>query len=602
MTIGNNQVVEGLTVGNVSINSSAIAVGDVSLTPTAISTPSLIVGGVPFGGGMLGGIIDYKEFTANSTWYNPYANASVNSSLTGYEQVLVMAWGGGGGGASNNTIYRGGGGGACSLGYYTLSFLANSVSVIVGLGGTSSRTTTTAVTDAGNGGNSSFDNLDAYGGSGGGATAAGGGGGTLSAGSQTSGGNPLPGSVSTYGGGNPSQGLSIFGGGGGGAANTQGGSSVYGGGGGAGGAFLAPFEGGQSILGGKGGDVGSNNAAIPGGGGGCSNNIAYPGARGEVRVWVIGPGSTTAGLPTYTLTANTTSVTEGSSVLYTISTTNVANNTTLYYTLNNSSTAVATDFTTAVNGSVVINSGTGTFTLTANNDADASESFQMDIRTGNSTGTIVVSNGSVSIVPFTGGDITVVSTSVAQADGANSVSLSMPSGVQQNDLVIISQVTDAAPVVPSGWTAITFTPVPSTNFRSFYKFMGAVPDTSVTVRTTSSGAGSSIAAVAIALRNANTSPLDGTATSTLNNSEDPAAITTSKANSYVIIAGFAHGGFGSITNPSGYTQANAISNPGEGTTVLYKKVTTAGLENPPTFTIGADNYGTVTFAIKNNTN
>jgi hypothetical protein len=53
-----------------------------------------------------------------------------------------------------------------------------------------------------------------------------------------------------------------------------------------------------------------------------------------------------------------------------------------------------------VNGSVVINGGTGTFTLTANNDSDsANEAFQIDVRTGSTAGSIVASNGSVSVVP-----------------------------------------------------------------------------------------------------------------------------------------------------------------------------------------------------------
>ncbi len=409
LTIGNNAVVESLTVGNVSINSSAIAVGNVSITPAAISTPSLILGGSAFSGGLFGGIVDYQEFTANGTWYNPYANASANAFLTGYEQVFVMAWGGGGGATSNNTIARGGGGGACALGYYTLANLSNTVTVTIGGGGTSARTTTAALSTAVNGGNTSFGSLIAYGGGGGGPSLGGGGGGILGSGTTAGiGGSPLGGTegfsslggVSTFGGGGSSQansgGASIFGGGG--AGNSGGGSSVYGGG-----AGTLSANTGTSILGGSGGSLGTSGA-IPGGGGSSNTSSANTGARGEVRVWVIGPGSTTAGEPTYALTANTTTLYEGSDVLYTVSTTNVANNTTLYYTLNNSSTATSADFTTAVNGSVIITSGTGTFTLTAADDADgANEAFQIDVRTGSESGTIVASNGSVSIVPLVTG-------------------------------------------------------------------------------------------------------------------------------------------------------------------------------------------------------
>jgi hypothetical protein len=413
LTLGNNAVVESLSVGNVSINSSAIAVGNTSITPAAISTPSLILGGTAFSGGLLGGIVDYQEFTANSTWYNPYANATVNSSLTGYEQVFVMAWGGGGGAASNNTTFRNGGGGSCVLGHYTLSSLANTISVTVGLGGTASRVTTTSFGNGGKGGNSVFGSLTAYGGMGDGRDFDGGGGGGWlgqSSGDSAPGGPPLgglvanPGGVSTFGGGGAALsvgntgGASIFGGGGAASNSALGGLSIYGGGGGSG--MGSTAAGGTSVFGGAGGANG-RSGSIPGGGGSANTAAANTGARGEVRVWVIGPGSTTAGEPTYTLTANTTTLYEGSDVLYTVSTTNIANNTTLYYTLNNSSTATSADFTTAVNGSVIITGGTGTFTLTAADDADsANEAFQIDVRTGSESGSIVVSNGSVSVVPY----------------------------------------------------------------------------------------------------------------------------------------------------------------------------------------------------------
>lgn len=407
LSLANIGFVETLTLGNVSLTPTSITVGNVSLTPTSIGTPTLIVGGVPFSGGLQSGIIDYQEFTANGIWYNPYANLSVNSYLTGYEQVLVMAWGGGGGG---NTSGGAGGGGSCVIFNMPINQMSNTCAVTVGSGGSGTVGAITA------GGNSVFvinstATVTAYGGGLGG-SGAGGGGGTLGVGTTSDGGGPLgglagtPGATSTYGGGGGVStagafvgGNSVFGGGGGARSNNtsgatgNGGSSVYGGGGGS---SLSP--GGLSVFGGRGAN-GSVAAGIPGGGGsGNTNNSS--GARGEVRVWTFGPAGTTAGLPTYALTANTTSLYEGSSVLYTVSTTNVPNGTPLYYTLNNSSTAVAIDFTNSVNGSVIINGGTGTFTLTSNADADfTNETIQMDVRTGSTTGSIVASNGSVSIIP-----------------------------------------------------------------------------------------------------------------------------------------------------------------------------------------------------------
>lgn len=608
-----------VTFGNIAITANSLTVGNSVVNCGSISVPRVTMLGSSFGGSTipLGGIVDFQEFTAGAgTWFNPIANAVSNASLTGYEQVFIMMWGGGANSPSSTATFYSttGGGGSCLIISLPLSSFTNTCALTVGASSTS----------AANGGNTTFTvnstvTLAAYGGAAGNSTAVGAGAGVFGPPpSMTTPGGPLGNSTAN--------GVSIFGGTG--SGNNA--FTIFGGTGGAGltdmgegNAYLLP---GKSIFGGVGGDAqnrstwaplpvefdgdyrsfstfagdiarGGNRGNNPGAGSGNQTSTLATGS-GRIRVWVIGPGGTTAGAPTYTLTANTTTLSEGSSVLYTVSTTNVPNNTILYYTLNNSSSATSADFTTAVNGSVVINSGTGTFTLTANNDADSTESFQMDIRTGSSTGTIVASNGSVSLVPFTGGDITVVSTSAAQTDVGSSVSLTMPVGIQQDDLVIISHLADTTPIVPSGWTEITFTPASVAVFKAFYKFMGSTPDTSVTLQ--ASGGATSIASVALALRNANTSPLDGTATSTAININDPAAITTSKANSYVIIVGLGYGGFGSITNASGYTQANTIGNGGEGLMVSYKKVLTPSTENPPTFTISSDDSSTVTFAIKNN--
>jgi hypothetical protein len=487
LNIGNTLLsteIQSLSIGNVAFTSNSVNVGNVSITPIAITTPELVVGGAFYTGGTWSGIVNYQEFTANGTWNNPYFTVGSNASLSGNEQVLVMAWGGGGGGRNSGTNWNaGGGGGACVVGIYTLSQLTSTISVTVGDAGTGGATAT-------NGGNSIFGSLVAYGGSGASAdSASGAGGGTVNAAATTTGGAPLGGApsgtagvaggTSTFGGGGgvtvqgaAGGGISIFGGGGGSGNNTLGGNTVYGGGGGAGRTVSGSVSnsGGRSVFGG----IGGNNtvaAATPGGGGAGFTNVN--GARGEVRVWVMGPAGTTLGAPTYIMTANTTALYEQSSVLYTVTTTNVANGTTLYYTLNNSSTATSADFTTSVNGAFVVSSGTGTFTLTANNDADAtSESFRMDIRTGSTTGTIVATNNSVSIIPVTiqyiggaGGDSTVT----------------IPAGAQDNDLLVAFTFRDGnatPPTLPAGWTNIG-TGANSASVRLCYK-LRAAGDTSVT--------------------------------------------------------------------------------------------------------------------------
>jgi hypothetical protein len=225
-------------------------------------------------------VLAYQAFTASGTWTKPTA-APAGS------WVLIEVWAGGAGGYTN----AGGGGGAYNSRIMQLSDLSGSVAVTVGAGGVGGASATS-------GGNSSFGAYClAYGGA---ADAnGGGGGGAMSAGSGQTGGGPgggydylatdsatntvtIPFAHSAAGGGK-GQGATVVGdsdtGGGGGALSGNGGNSRYGGGGGAGGSGT----GGVSQYGGNGGDDGAAGVA-PGGGGGKG----AAGARGEVRIWVIG--------------------------------------------------------------------------------------------------------------------------------------------------------------------------------------------------------------------------------------------------------------------------------------------------------------------------
>lgn len=226
------------------------------------------------------------------------------AGLTGTEQVIVYAIAGGGGGASNNSIAVGGAGGGAGIITYELADLGVTETVTVGTGGSASRTTTTAVGTAGSGTNSSFKSFTVCGGAGAAVTVAGGGGGTFTNGATSgAGGAPLggatgsPGGASTFGGGgggnaaNAAGGASIYGGGGGARASNSGGASIYGGGGGGASLSTTVSTGGASVFAGSGGaanTLGAYAGIIPGGGGGASNTAANTGARGEVRVWVIG--------------------------------------------------------------------------------------------------------------------------------------------------------------------------------------------------------------------------------------------------------------------------------------------------------------------------
>jgi len=97
--------------------------------------------------------------------------------------------------------------------------------------------------------------------------------------------------------------------------------------------------------------------------------------------------------PTYIVTPSSTNVNEGSSLTVNVATTSVVDSTTLYYTLTNSS-----DFSTS-SGSFVINSNSGSFTVTPTADAitEGVETFQIQIRTESVSGTIVSQTGNITI-------------------------------------------------------------------------------------------------------------------------------------------------------------------------------------------------------------
>jgi hypothetical protein len=104
--------------------------------------------------------------------------------------------------------------------------------------------------------------------------------------------------------------------------------------------------------------------------------------------------------PTYAVSPSVTSVSEGGSVTFTITTTNLPNGTTLYWsTLQISGTINANDFTGgALTGSFTITSNSGSVvrTLAADGDTGA-ESFQLQIRTGSTAGTVVATSATVTI-------------------------------------------------------------------------------------------------------------------------------------------------------------------------------------------------------------
>ena len=97
-------------------------------------------------------------------------------------------------------------------------------------------------------------------------------------------------------------------------------------------------------------------------------------------------------VPTYQIVPSTLNVDEGGSVIFTINTTGISD-TTLYYNIAGSAGISASDFTSnSLTGSFPLISGVGSTTLTLSNDLalEGTETFYMNLRTGNpSSGPIV---------------------------------------------------------------------------------------------------------------------------------------------------------------------------------------------------------------------
>ena len=94
----------------------------------------------------------------------------------------------------------------------------------------------------------------------------------------------------------------------------------------------------------------------------------------------------------YSLTSVANNVNEGTALTFNVTTTAVPNGTTLYWTTENTTTINA-DFV-ATSGTVTINSSTGSFTVTPAADltTEGAETFNVQVRTGSTSGTIVATS------------------------------------------------------------------------------------------------------------------------------------------------------------------------------------------------------------------
>lgn len=118
------------------------------------------------------------------------------------------------------------------------------------------------------------------------------------------------------------------------------------------------------------------------------------------------PGGGGNGTPTYSATVNQTSVSEGSSVVFTVNTTNVVQSSTLYYSI--TGTVNASDFVdNTLTGSFVVTDQIGTITKALKNDVttEGFETIIFRVYTGSPTGTLVATAPTVNVIDssITGG-------------------------------------------------------------------------------------------------------------------------------------------------------------------------------------------------------
>jgi hypothetical protein len=185
---------------------------------------------------------------------------------------------------------------------------------------------------------------------------------------------------------------------------------------------------------------------------------------------------------------------------------------------------------------------------------------------------------------------------------ATGTSITLPTGLLQNDIVIICSMSDDnTQALPSTYTNGQNGSTNSVNYRWSYKRMGATPDTTATGLTSGS------IHIAIVFRNVNTttvldvsSPTIATNTSGMPNSP---SITTSTSGAMVVAIGFLDDDLVTAGAPTNFTLARSATygGAGAGGTVMaaYRLKSPAGAEDPGVFNgSGTDSWVGATLALR----
>jgi len=188
--------------------------------------------------------------------------------------------------------------------------------------------------------------------------------------------------------------------------------------------------------------------------------------------------------------------------------------------------------------------------------------------------------------------------------GSSTVAVSLPSGLQEDDIVIVTYVQDAlnqTVAVPSGWTSIYTADDAVPDMAVFYKIMGATPDTTVLVYEDVEDTGIYVAA---AFRGVDTTtPLDTTPTNASNSvgMPDAPSITTTTDNCCIVAVGGLDDDILTSSGVSGYDGTEAIGGTDTHSAMMswLLDAGSAGAQNPGAFGgAGTDAWHAVTIALR----
>jgi hypothetical protein len=177
-------------------------------------------------------------------------------------------------------------------------------------------------------------------------------------------------------------------------------------------------------------------------------------------------------------------------------------------------------------------------------------------------------------------------------------SITLPSGLQQNDVVIICTMSPTTTVTlpNTGWTSGQTGSSNTVRYRWSYKRMGVTPDTTAT-----NLSGTSVT-IAFAFRGVNTTTLlDVTPPAIATSDRDfanPPSITTSTNNAMVVAVAFQRENI-SLPAPTNFTLVTSQSITNGTVAAAFRRKSPAGAENPAGFGGTADSeWVAATFALR----